>query len=193
MLAAPGPAHQAALWGSSMTLGLVFLPKSEILMVGSELRLAWHARLLGRLQAGCSQPAGPNPGPMPPFQPLTEHLPTGMAHTSPHVSAVSATVSAGDWTVSATDATSTLCPHLCHPQTLASPPNTSITLKHWHHSQISASAPNTSITPKHRHHPQIPASLSNCSIIPEAPYKLQMHSRCCVMAPQRRRLPRSIF
>lgn len=127
-------------------------------MVGSGLRLAWHARLLGRLQAGCSQPAGPNPSPMPPFQPLTEHLPSGMAHTSPPVSAVFATVSAGDWTISATNTTSTLCPHLCHPQTLALPPNTSITLKHWHHSQISASPPNTDITPKYLPHSQTAAA-----------------------------------
>lgn len=146
-------------------------------MVESGLRLSWRARLLGCLLAGCSQPVGPNPGPTPPPQPLTELLPTGMAHTSPHEQSLLLTLPA----------------HCAH---TGITPNTGITPKYQHHPQTPVSPPNTSITPKYQHHPQTPASphtrITEMGTA-EDPHKLRMHLRCCLTAPHRQRLPRSIF
>lgn len=81
VLATPGPTRQAVLWGSSVSPGLACASQKRDSHGGVG---AAPFPAPGLPVSSCSRPAGPNPAPTPPSQPLTEPLLSGMAHTSPH-------------------------------------------------------------------------------------------------------------
>lgn len=161
MLAAPGPAHQAALWGSSMTLGLAHSSQKRDSHGG-----------IGAVPCPACKASGP---------PASRLIPASGAKSWFNAPIPTAHRAFTNWDGShLTPCLCCLCycpcwrlDRLCYRHyqhttpTPVPPPNSGITSKYQHHPQTLASLPNISISPKYQHHPQTPASPPNTGITPK--------------------------